>query len=127
MNVYSCLKFSNTTHILMHHIVYGPFEMCLFQFYIYVVKNIQYRNLLLCVRVTLCDIAMNDLSVGDKRHGSHSLLQEGGKPTQSVGLQVHHYRLFLKLIRAGVHKFPNIWKPPQNSGYQNDDLKQVPY
>ena len=70
---------------------------------------------------------MNDLPVGDKRHGSHSLLQErGGKPTQPVGLQVHHYRLFLKLIRVGVHKFPKIWKPPQNSGHQND-MQQVPY
>ena len=33
----------------------------------------------------------------------------------------------LKLIRAGVHKFPKIWKQPQNSGHQNDDMTQVTY
>jgi hypothetical protein len=52
---------------------------------------------------------------------------ERGKPTQPVGLQVLHYRLFLELIRAGVHKFPKICKPPQNSWHQKDDMKQVPY
>jgi hypothetical protein len=52
---------------------------------------------------------------------------ERGKLTQPVGLQVLYYRLFLKLIRAGVHKFPKYWKPPQNSGQQKDDVKLVPY
>jgi len=52
---------------------------------------------------------------------------ERGKPTQPVGLQVLHYRLFLELIKAGVQKIPNIWMPPQNSGHQKDDMKQVPY
>jgi hypothetical protein len=33
---------------------------------------------------------------------------------------------FLELIRAGVHKVPKIWTPPQNSGHQND-MKQVLY
>jgi hypothetical protein len=56
-----------------------------------------------------------------------TFLQERGKPTQPAGLQVHRYRLFLKLVRAGVHKFPKLWKSLQNSGYQNDDMKQVPY
>jgi len=48
-SVYSCLKFSNNPHIFMHYIFYGPYEICLFPFYISVAKNIHYRNLLLYV------------------------------------------------------------------------------
>jgi hypothetical protein len=111
-SVYSYPKFSNKPHILMHHIVVVLLKCLLFPFYFSVAKNIHCKK--------------NCFYVGDQRHGSHSFLQEMGKPTQSVGLQVHHYGLFLKLVRAGVHKFPKVWKSPQNYGHQNDDIKQVP-
>jgi len=39
-SVYSCLKFSNTPYIFMHYTVCGPYEMCLFPFYISVAKKI---------------------------------------------------------------------------------------
>jgi hypothetical protein len=57
----------------MHYIVYGPYEMCLFPFYISVAKNIHYRNLLLYVWATLCDV-MCVATAMKERHGSH---QEG--------------------------------------------------